>query len=109
MYDLKLTQTYCYKNGNGVLKMKKKVPKTKIIGLFTWLMNQQKYSNSISIKKGRLRSKKPTTKCCIKKQIKAYNNNTASNLFTLIEISQRHSNQVHSSDCVLCDIKGKTQ
>ena len=49
-------------------------------------MNKQKYSNHISIKIGRLRSKQPTTKCTIKKRIKTYNINTASNLCTFREI-----------------------
>ena len=41
-----------YENRNDVLKMINKAPKTKIMSLFTWLMNKQKYSNNISIKKG---------------------------------------------------------
>ena len=44
-------QRYCYENGNGVLKIINKAPKIKIMGLFTWLMNKEKYCDNFSIKK----------------------------------------------------------
>ena len=44
---------YNKENGNGVCKMiQTKAPNKKIMDLFTWSMNNQKYSNKISIKKG---------------------------------------------------------
>ena len=44
-------------------------------------MNKQKYSNNVSIKKGRLRIKEQTTKCSIKKK-------------TDKNIQQQHCNQL---------------
>ena len=40
--------SYCYENGNDVIKM----TKHKTIDVFTWSTNKHKYSNNISIKKG---------------------------------------------------------
>ena len=65
------------------------------MGLFTCLMNKQKYNNNISRKYKRgLKSKQPITKWTIKNRIKTCNNNKASSLLTFIEISLR---QKHSS------------
>ena len=64
--------------------------KRKIIGLFTWLTSEQKYSNNISIKKKTLKSKQSTTKYIIKKTDTKTYNNTAS-IFIEISRKQKHS------------------
>ena len=65
-----------------------------------------KIYNNISIKKG-LRSKQATTKYNIKKRIKEINRQQqyCKQLFYVY----RDLVQVHSPDCSLCDIKGKTE
>ena len=91
------------------LKWQTKAPKTKLMGLLTWSTNKQKYSN-ISIKKGRLRSKLPITKCNTKKKrIKTYSNNTASNLFTFIDFSRRQKYSLSSAFIRLRTMQYKRQ
>ena len=65
-------------------------------------MNKPKYSNNISIGDIKI-------KCSIKKRIKAYNNNTASNLFTFIEISRRQKYSPSSVLIRLCTLRYKRQ
>ena len=73
---------------------RQKLQKPKIMGLFTGLMNEQKYNNIMSIK---------TTKCSIK------NNNTASNLFTSIKISRRQKHSPSSVFIILRTLRYKKQ
>ena len=56
--------SYFYENGNGVLRMIKRAPKTKIMGLFTRSKYKQKYNNNSCVKKGL-----PPTIISIKKRI----------------------------------------
>ena len=106
---------YCYENETRVIKMinkLKKTPKTKIMRLFAWSTNKQKYSNNISIKmwikskkfnnnisinKRGQRSKHATTTTQVQRKQNA--KITISNLFTFIEISRRQRGSP-SSACI---------
>ena len=56
-------------------------------------------------KKGRLRSKQPTTKFSKNKRIKTYNNHPTSDLFTFIDISRKQKQSPPSAFIRLCTLR----
>ena len=103
---------YCYENGNGILKMINKSSKNKNNGLVYMINEYTKiYRNNISVKNRGQRSKQATTKCSIKKADKQATITLQATCLHLQIFFEGKGIilQLHSLDCLPCDIKGKTE